>query len=145
MRDVTAQAIIEQLGLERHPEGGWYRETWRADAPPGERASATAIFFLMEDGDSSHWHRVDAAEIWLWHAGVSLTLSMAPDEHGPISSVTLGPDVLGGHTVQALVPPGQWQAAKPDNGWSLISCVVSPGFEFSGFDLAPPGWKPGNG
>jgi predicted cupin superfamily sugar epimerase len=138
----TAAAIIDKLGLERHPEGGWYRETWRADAAPGERASATAIHFLLDAGDRSHWHRVDAAELWFWHAGAPLTLSIAPDEHGPVKDVTLGPDVLAGHAPQALVPPGHWQAAEPAGGWALVSCVVSPGFEFAGFELAPEGWSP---
>lgn len=145
MFDMTPKAIIETLGLKPHPEGGWYRETWRAAAPPGERASATAIFFLLEAGERSHWHRVDAAELWLWHAGETLTLSMAPDENSPVSTVTLGPDVTEGHVPQALVPPGQWQMAMPDRGWVLVSCVVSPGFEFSGWELAPEDWEPGNG
>ena len=144
MHTVTPEAIIERLGLERHPEGGWYRETWRTDAAPGERASATAIFFLLESGNGSHWHRVDAAELWLWHAGDPLTLSMAYDEQGPVRHTILGPDVLAGHLPQALVPPGRWQAAAADHGWALVSCVVSPGFEFSGFELAPKGWTPGN-
>ena len=143
--DLNAQAIIEHLELAPHPEGGWYRETWRADSAPGERASATGIFFLMEEGQSSHWHRVDAAELWLWHAGAPLSLSIAPGEQGPVNRFTLGPQLLEGHTMQALVPYGHWQAARPNGGWSLASCVVSPGFEFSGFDLAPPGWEPGKG
>jgi predicted cupin superfamily sugar epimerase len=139
----TAAAIIERLGLERHPEGGWFRETWRADAAPGERASATAIYFLLDAGERSHWHRVDAAELWLWHAGDPLILSIAPGEQGPVERVTLGPDVLAGQAPQALVPPGCWQAAEPAGGWALVSCVVSPGFEFSGFELAAEGWSPG--
>jgi hypothetical protein len=145
MLDMTPQAIIETLGLEPHPEGGWYRETWRADSPPGERACATAIFFLLEPGQTAHWHRVDAAELWLWHAGQTLTLSLSPGENGPVSTVTLGPDVTAGHVPQALVPPGQWQMAMPDEGWTLVSCVVSPGFEFSGWEMAPRDWEPDTG
>jgi predicted cupin superfamily sugar epimerase len=138
----TAAAIIAQLGLARHPEGGWYRETWRADATLDGRASATAIHFLLDAGDHSHWHRVDAAELWFWHAGSPLALSIAPGEQGPVEHVTLGPDPLGGQAPQALVPPGHWQAAEPIGGWVLVSCVVSPGFTFAGFELAPAGWSP---
>jgi predicted cupin superfamily sugar epimerase len=143
MRSETSAAIIDRLGLEPHPEGGWFRETWRADAAPGERASATAIHFLLEEGQRSHWHRVDAAELWLWHAGSALALSMAPGDAGPASASTLGPDVLAGQHPQVLVPAGHWQAAEPLGGWVLVSCVVSPGFEYSGFELAPEGWSPG--
>lgn len=139
----TAQAIIEKLGLAPHPEGGWYRETWRADAPPGERPSGTAIHFLLEAHQRSHWHRVDAAEIWLWHAGAPLMLSIAVGENGPARRIALGPDVLAGQEPQALVPPGHWQAAEPRGGWTLVSCIVSPGFDFAGFELAPEGWAPG--
>lgn len=143
MGDTTAEAIIERLGLGRHPEGGWFRETWRAPAPPGARAGATAIHFLLDAGERSHWHRVDAAELWLWHAGAPIALAMAPDEAGPVGTVMLGPDVLAGDAPQALVQPGHWQAAEPVGGWALVSCVVAPGFEFAGFELAPPGWEPG--
>ncbi len=137
--------LISALDLEPHPEGGWYRETWRAEAAPGNRASATAIHFLLEGHQRSHWHRVDAAELWLWHAGHPLTLSMASDENGPVTKATLGGDVLAGQSPQVLIPPGTWQAASPQDGWVLVSCVVSPGFEFSGFELAPEGWEPRGG
>ncbi|SLK05707.1 cupin domain-containing protein [Novosphingobium mathurense] len=138
----AAGQIIARLGLEPHPEGGWYRETWRADAAPGTRACATAIHFLLEAGQRSHWHRVDAAELWLWHAGAPLTLEIATDQAGPVSRTVLGGDVLSGEAPQVLVPPGHWQAAAPIGGWTLVSCVVAPGFEFSGFELAPPDWSP---
>jgi len=143
MAGESALAIIEKLGLERHPEGGWFRETWRADARQDDRATATAIYFLLEQDDRSHWHKVDAEELWLWHAGSQLTLSIARDEGSATFEVMLGPDVLAGHVPQALVPTGHWQAAAPNDGWTLVSCVVSPGFEFSGFELAPEGWEPG--
>ncbi len=138
-----ARAIIEQLGLTPHPEGGWYRETWRADAAPGARASATAILFLLDAGERSHWHRVDAAELWLWHAGAPLLLRRAPSDSGPIDDARLGPDVLGGEMPQLLVLPGHWQSTETLSGWALVSCIVSPGFDFSGFTLAPEGWTPG--
>lgn len=139
-----ACAIVERLGLSPHPEGGWYRETWRADAPARTRPSATAIHFLLESGQRSHWHRVDASEIWLWHAGSPIALSIAADDDGPVSRHVLGGNVLDGQAPQLLVPAGHWQAAEPLGGWALVSCVVSPGFDFAGFELAPPGWAPGH-
>jgi hypothetical protein len=142
-----AAKIIEALDLQPHPEGGWYRETWRAPSENGQRAGGTAIHFLLERGQRSHWHRVDAAEVWLFHAGDPLRLSLATREAGPVTSVILGHDVLAGHAPQHVIPPLHWQAAEPAPvgaaGWSLVSCVVVPGFEFAGFTLAPPGWEPG--
>lgn len=141
-----ARDIIERLQLQPHPEGGWFRETWRAAAPAGERASATAIHFLLEGGQASHWHTVDAAEIWLWHAGNPLDLRLAQGDAGPVGNVTLGPDLAAGQTVQHVIAPGEWQAAAPLPGahdYVLVSCIVSPAFEFAGFTLAPPGWAPG--
>lgn len=139
-----AAAVIDALSLEPHPEGGWYRETWRAPAPPGQRPTATAIYFLLDVGGRSHWHRVDAAELWLWHAGHPLTLSVAPDTATPAADHRLGPDLRAGELPQAIVPPHAWQAARADRGWALVSCVVSPAFDFSGFELAPEGWLPGD-
>ncbi|MET0364356.1 MAG: cupin domain-containing protein [Sphingobium sp.] len=141
-RDEAAGAIIARLDLSPHPEGGWYRETWRAPAPDGERASGTAIWFLLEAGQRSHWHRVDAAEIWLWHAGHPLRLSISRDGE-EVRHVRLGGDVMGGETPQHVIAPGEWQAAEAGEGWTLVSCVVSPGFDFAGFTLAEPGWAPG--
>jgi uncharacterized protein len=137
-----ARALITALDLAPHPEGGWYRETWRAPGAEGERAGGTAILFLLEQGQRSHWHRVDATEIWFWHAGHPLRLSIAPDGTGPVRSIALGPDILGGEQVQGIIPAGYWQAADADKGWALVSCTVTPGFEFAGFTLAPPGWEP---
>lgn len=140
--------IIEALNLAPHPEGGWFRETWRAPAVRGERPGGTAILFLLEAGQRSHWHTVDASEIWLFHAGDPLRLSFADSAQGPVSSVILGADVFAGHAPQHLIPPGQWQAAEPapvgSAGYSLVSCTVVPGFDFDGFTLAPPGWSPGS-
>ena len=138
-----ARALIERLRLSAHPEGGWYRETWRADAAPGHRAAASAILFLLEAGKRSHWHRVDAAELWLWHAGAPLALSVAAGDDGAPLTVTLGGDVAAGETPQYLVPAHHWQAAEAAAGWALVSCVVSPGFDFAGFTLAAPSWAPG--
>lgn len=142
-QDDTAAQIIARLALEPHPEGGWYRQTWCADAAPGERPGGTAIHFLLEAHQRSHWHRVDAAEIWLWHAGAPIGLSIAADHTGPAIVHKLGPDVIAGDAPQVLVPTGHWQAAAPIGGWALVSCVVVPGFSFDGFELAPAGWQPG--
>ncbi len=145
----SAAALIEQLGLIAHPEGGWYRETWRGEPGPDGRASGTAIIFLLRAGESSHWHTVDAAELWLWQAGDPLELRLSDDDAGPVRSVILGSDVAAGQQLQGLVTPHQWQATRPigepRHGYSLVSCVVVPGFEFAGFTLAPEGWEPGAG
>jgi predicted cupin superfamily sugar epimerase len=139
----AARELIGALQLAPHPEGGWYRETWRAPAPPGERAAVTAILFLLEQGQRSHWHKVDATELWLFHAGSPLRLDRAAGEAGPVRSARLGPDVASGDRPQLRVAPGEWQSAEADRGWALVSCIVSPGFDFAGFTLAPPGWSPG--
>ena len=141
-RMTDAASLIAALQLQPHPEGGWYRETWRAEAPAGERASATAILFLLEAGQRSHWHKVDATELWLFHAGSPLRLDTVASDAGPVQSVRLGPDVLAGDQPQARIEAGAWQAAEADRGWSLVSCIVSPGFEFAGFTLAPLDWEP---
>lgn len=138
-----AVALIAKLGLAPHPEGGWYRETWRAPAPAGTRAPITAILFLLEAKQRSHWHKVDAAELWLWHAGAPLALATAASDAGPVETIRLGPDVSGGERPQHLIAPEAWQAAEAERGWTLCSCVVSPGFDFAGFTLAAPGWAPG--
>ena len=142
-RMTDAASLIAALGLAPHPEGGWYRETWRAEAAPGERGAATAIYFLLEAGQRSHWHRVDATELWLFHAGSALRLETAPSDAGPATATRLGPDLLRGEVPQLRIPPGHWQAATADRGWALVSCVVAPAFDFAGFELAPPDWAPG--
>ncbi|MBI1217502.1 MAG: cupin [Rhodobacteraceae bacterium] len=135
-----AKAIIDRLGLAPHPEGGWYRQTWVAEAAAGERPVGTAILFLLRAGERSHWHRVDAAEIWHFHAGAPLILSLAAGAAGPAVAHRLGPDVTGGDSPQVIVPPLHWQAARSTGAWSLVGCTVSPGFRFEGFELAPPGF-----
>lgn len=134
---MSAEDIIAKLGLQPHPEGGWYRQTWVGPVVEG-RASGTAILFLLQAGERSHWHRVDADEIWLWHAGAPLVLSLGQDA---ASDVRLGPEVLGDQVVQAVVPAGWWQAARSLGDWTLVSCTVSPGFRFEGFELAPSDWE----
>lgn len=143
--------LARLLDLGPHPEGGWFRETWRADlripatALPASygsaRAAGTAIYFLLAPGESSRWHRVRSAELWLWHRGGPLTLRLGGGADQPWSAaeVTLGPDLEAGQQPQALVPPGCWQAAAPAGDLEvLVTCVVVPGFEFADFVLAPP-------
>jgi len=141
---VTADQVIARLDLAPHPEGGWYRQTWAADlppgAPPGTRPAGTAILFLLKAGQGSHWHRVDAAEIWHFHAGAALALRIAATDAGPAQGLILGADLSAGQAVQGIVPAGHWQAARTLGDWSLVGCTVSPGFRFEGFELAPPGF-----
>jgi predicted cupin superfamily sugar epimerase len=134
-------AIVARLGLRPHPEGGWYAETWRHAPPPGRRPAGTAIYYLLEAGQRSHWHRVDATEIWHFYAGDPLRLGIH-EPPAPTRWVTLGPDLAAGQVPQAVVPLGAWQAAEPTGAWALAGCTVSPGFEFDGFELAPPDWSP---
>ncbi|MEI4486572.1 cupin domain-containing protein [Frigidibacter sp. MR17.14] len=138
---MEAEALIAALELQPHPEGGWYRETWRAAAAEGARAAGTAILFLLKAGERSHWHRVDAAEVWLWHRGGTLALSVAETDAGPALTRRLGGDIAAGEAPQLVVPAGHWQAAAPEAGHVLVSCVVAPGFDFAGFELAPEGFE----
>ena len=140
--DPVAARLIERLGMRRHPEGGWYVETWRAPAGDGERAAASAILFLLAAGDRSHWHRVDAAEIWQWSAGEPIELRVAGPNARVVDVHRLGGDVAGGETPQVVVPAGAWQSAQPLGGWGLVGCIVAPAFTFDGFELAPPDWEP---
>ena len=144
---LSAAEVIELLGLKPHPEGGHFRETWR-DARQVKReaedglAASTAIYFLLARGERSHWHRVDAAEIWHYYAGAPIRLEIASDGHSPIEHVSLGPDLMAGERPQAIVPAGAWQAAECLGDWTLVGSTVAPGFEFKGFELAPRGWSP---
>lgn len=134
---MTAEEIIALLDLKPHPEGGWYRETFRDAQTVGGRSAGTAIYFLLKAGERSHWHRVDAAEIWHWHAGGPLRLQIEGQ-----ADVILGADLAAGQRPQGVVPAGAWQAAEPMGDWTLAGCTVSPGFDFAGFELAPPGVTP---
>jgi len=143
-RSQAAHVVREALGLSPHPEGGHYRELWRDRPPSGSRGAGTSILFLLEEGERSHWHRVDAAEIWLWQAGAPLLLGIA----GVAASqqeLRLGPDLASGEMLQEVVPARAWQEARSLGAWSLVSCIVAPAFEFSGFEMAPAGWAPSAG
>ncbi|RVT85133.1 cupin domain-containing protein [Rhodobacteraceae bacterium CCMM004] len=137
---MTAQDIIDRLKLAPHPEGGWYRQTW-IDVGRRSRPAGTCIYFLLEEGKESHWHRVDATEIWHHYAGAPLTLRTSATAAGPATAHVLGPDLAAGAAPQIVVPSDHWQAARADRGgWTLVGCTVSPGFRFEGFTLAPPGF-----
>lgn len=139
---MTAKELIERLSLQPHPEGGWYREMWRAEARKGQRPSGTAIYYLLKSGERSHWHRVDAVEIWHYYAGAPLRLSLSEDGAESRDAI-LGVDLAGGERPQIIVPDGCWQAAESLGDWTLVGCTVSPGFQFEGFELAPKDWTPG--
>ncbi|MVO14232.1 cupin domain-containing protein [Parasedimentitalea maritima] len=134
---MIAKDIITKLDLQPHPEGGWYRQTWQAENQG--RATGTCIYFLLAAGESSHWHRVDATEIWLFHAGAPLTLSLSERDEGPAQDHLLTPDLSKG-APQIIVPKGHWQAARTTGEYTLVSCTVSPGFQFDGFELAADGF-----
>lgn len=139
---MTPAEIIERLGMERHPEGGWYVQTFR-DVAGGARGHSTAIYYLLERGERSHWHRVkDAVEVWHHYAGGALALSIS-DGPSAADVQVLGPDLAAGERPQLIVPANWWQSATPLGGWVLVGCTVSPGFVFSSFEMAPPGWEPG--
>lgn len=138
---MTPAAIVATLGMKPHPEGGWYVETFR-DAPQGGRGHSTAIYFLLERGQVSAWHRVkDASEIWHHHAGAAIELSMYR-EGGDVSRHMLGIDLAAGERPQIVVPAGWWQTARSLGDWTLVGCTVAPGFDFSVFELAAPDWRP---
>ena len=138
---LSADHVIEMLGLAPHPEGGHYRETFRDADNKGNRSHSSAIYFLLQAGETSRWHRVDAAELWHWYAGAPLALSMAQEGEAPTVQL-LGDGLEAGERPQAVVPQGTWQSARSLGEWSLIGCTVAPAFEFAGFELAPEGWRP---
>jgi uncharacterized protein len=138
-----AQRLIGTLGLAPHPEGGFYRETFRDHAAAGgDRAASTAIYFLLAAGQRSAWHRIDAAEIWLFHAGAPLSLSISSPDGATLATARLGADIAAGERPQCVIPAHFWQAAETLGAYTLVSCVVAPGFEFARFELAPPGFCP---
>lgn len=147
MSSLSAQHIIELLALRPHPEGGHFAETFRdANTLAGSgRSASTAIYYLLQAGEESAWHRVtDASEIWHWYAGAPLQLRIA-DDGGSAATLRLGPDLAADERPQAVVAAGQWQSAKSLGAWTLVGCTVAPGFEFASFEMAPPGWQPDEG
>lgn len=140
---MTPEEIVTALGMQPHPEGGWYAETFR-DKHGGRRGHSTAIYYLLKRGERSHWHRVkDAAEVWHFYAGSPLALYRS-DDGQEVATIVLGIDLLRGERPQAVIPVGSWQAAEPLGDFTLVGCTVAPGFDFAAFEMAPPGWAPGS-
>ncbi len=147
MQTLSAAQIIDLLSMEPHPEGGYFVETFRDTIQTSDdtRSACTAIYYLLQAGEMSAWHRVtDASEIWHWYAGAPLALRTSPDGE-QTSEVRLGPDLPAGERPQTVVEAGHWQSAEPLGAWTLVGCTVAPGFEFASFELAPPGWQPSKG
>lgn len=141
---LSSAEVITLLRLSPHPEGGHFRETFRDGSRTTDgRPASTAIYFLLAAGERSHWHRIDAVEIWHWYAGAPLALSLAASDAGPVNNAILGPGLADGQRPQAIVPARCWQSARSLGEWTLVGCTVAPGFEFTGFELAPPDWTPG--
>lgn len=141
VRDQSAGQIVRSLGLQPHPEGGHFRETYRDPAGTDGRAHSTAIYYLLAVGECSQWHRVDAAEIWHFYAGAPLALTISENGHDA-EAFRLGPNIMMGEHPQIVVPRNAWQTAESLGEWTLVGCTVAPGFEFSGFEMAPPDWRP---
>lgn len=137
----SAADVIRLLGLEPHPEGGHFRETFRDPAEVDGRAASTAIYYLLDLAEVSEWHRIDAVEVWHHYAGAPLVLTVSENGHDA-QAHHLGPDLARGQRPQCAVPAGAWQTATSLGAWSLMGCTVAPGFRFEGFEMAPPGWRP---
>lgn len=139
---LPAREVVRLLGLAPHPEGGHYRETFRDTATDADgRPASTAILFLLAGDEVSDWHRVDAAEVWHFHAGAPLVVTLSPNGHDAAAHY-LGPDIRAGQSPQIVVPAHCWQTAASLGAWTLVGCTVAPGFRFEGFELAPPHWRP---
>jgi predicted cupin superfamily sugar epimerase len=138
-----AADVIHALGMRAHPEGGWYVETWRAPVAVGRsRPAVSTILYLLAAGERSAWHRVDAAEVWQHAGGDPIELRIWTEGDAAITVQRLAADLAPGSVIQAVVPAGSWQVARPLGSWGLAGCIVAPAFEFAGFELAPPGWEP---
>ena len=141
---LSAAEIMRLLDLKPHPEGGHFRETFRdPHRVDSGRAASTAAYYLLARGERSHWHKVDAVEVWHYHAGAPLKLEIALDANGPVECLTLGADLAAGERPQAIVPTHAWQAAQTLGEWTLVGCTVAPGFEFKTFEVAANDWAPG--
>lgn len=138
---MRAEEVIRLLQLQPHPEGGYFRETFRDAGEGGGRGASTAIYYLLGTGDVSHWHRVDAAEVWHYHAGAPLVLTLSPNGHDA-EAHRLGINLAAGERPQLVVPKGWWQSATSLGAWTLVGCTVAPAFDFAGFEMAPPDWRP---
>jgi uncharacterized protein len=139
---LSAAEVIAHLELKPHPEGGHFRETFRDPEQADGRGHSTAIYYLLQAGESSHWHRIDAVEVWHFYAGAALQLSLSADGR-KVLDIRLGADLVAGDRPQVVVPRGHWQSAVSLGAWTLVGCTVAPAFDFAGFELAPPHWRPG--
>ncbi|MET1000968.1 MAG: cupin domain-containing protein [Acidimicrobiia bacterium] len=137
---MDADEVAARLDLRPHPEGGSFREMWRDAGEGASRGAGTAIYYLLRAGEVSHWHRVDATEVWHYYAGAPLELRTS--DGSSVDAQTLGPGLADGEHPQLIVPPDVWQAARSLGEWTLVGCTVAPAFQFAGFELAPPGWEP---
>lgn len=142
MSKLSAGEVIALLGLEPHIEGGFYRQTFADQPDASGRPVSTLIYYMLTDGQAGAWHKVDAAEVWHWYAGAPMTLRISRDGR-VVTNYLLGTDLAAGQRPQAVVPPGAWQQAKVEGDWALVGCTVAPGFQFSKFEQAEPGWEPG--
>ena len=142
MKHLSAGEVISLLGLEPHIEGGFYRQTFSDQPDPSGRPVSTLIYYMLTDNQAGAWHRVDSAEVWHWYAGAPMTLSISRDGK-TVTTHLLGVDLATGQRPQGVVPPGAWQQAKVEGEWALVGCTVAPGFQFSKFEQAEPGWEPG--
>jgi len=140
--DLGAREIIRLLDLAPHPEGGWYRSTFADVSIDGSRPASTAIYYLLQAQEMSAWHRIDAVEVWHYYAGAPISLTLSPPDGVGMTAHTLGPDLRAGCRPQVVVPTGWWQTAVSLGAWTLVGCTVAPGFDFAGFELAPPDWRP---
>ena len=140
--DLGAKEIIRLLDLAPHPEGGWYKRTFEDENQIEGRPASTAIYYLLQAEEMSAWHRIDAVEIWHWHAGAPLSITLSPPDGQGATAHILGPDLRAGCRPQVVVPTGWWQTAVSLGAWTLVGCTVAPGFDFAGFELAPEGWRP---
>lgn len=140
--DLSGNEIIRMLDLQPHPEGGWYRQTFRDTPGEDGRPASTAIYFLLQADERSAWHKIDAVEVWHYYAGAPIALTLSPPDGQGATVHVLGPDLRGGARPQAVVPVGWWQSAVSQGAWTLVGCTVAPGFNFAGFELAPKDWRP---
>jgi predicted cupin superfamily sugar epimerase len=136
----SAAEMIAKLALKPHPEGGHYRETFRDTRLIDGRPASTAILFLLASSERSHWHRIDAVEVWHYYAGAPLKLEIVDGAKEEI--IRLGADVHAGEVPQFTVPARAWQAAETTGDWTLVGCTVAPGFQFDKFELADKDWSP---
>ena len=139
---MDAGDVVAALAMDPHPEGGWYVETFRAPSIDGGRPAVSTILYLLAASERSHWHRVDAAEVWQHAGGDAIELRIWTEGDAAVTTHRLAADLAPGSVIQAVVQAGSWQSARPLGSWALVGCIVAPAFEFAGFELAPPGWEP---